>query len=87
MEPTLGRKIIINVIKSYYARLLPLFLVLLFARIANAFLIFTVFAPDEYFQSVEVAHHIVFGYKLKKILIIVMRFIHKILIIVGNILK
>lgn len=66
MEPTLGRKIIINVIKSYYARLLPLFLVLLFARIANAFLIFTVFAPDEYFQSVEVAHHIVFGYKFKK---------------------
>lgn len=30
-------------------------------RIANALLICTAFSPDEYWQSLEVAHRIVFG--------------------------
>lgn len=34
----------------------------LLVRISLALLTRTFFQPDEYFQSLEVAHHIVFGY-------------------------
>ena len=40
-------------------------------RLTNAFLTLTAFVPDEYFQSLEVAHHIVFGYCLRCFLLCV----------------
>lgn len=33
-------------------------------RICNCFLVQTSFVPDEYWQSLEVAHHMVFKYPL-----------------------
>ncbi|KAH9515358.1 hypothetical protein Btru_014243 [Bulinus truncatus] len=39
-----------------------LFLALLAVRVANALLIQTQYVPDEYWQSLEVAHRMVFGY-------------------------
>mmetsp|Transcript_4377 Transcript_4377/g.10830 ORF Transcript_4377/g.10830 Transcript_4377/m.10830 type:complete len:548 (+) Transcript_4377:133-1776(+) len=42
--------------------LLRLFAPLLLFRVLNALLIRTFFNPDEYWQSLEVAHHAVFGY-------------------------
>ena len=30
-------------------------------RVANAFVVRTFFSPDEYYQSVEIAHSVVFG--------------------------
>ena len=68
MELRLLGQHLIYLLKYIPSRLFPLFAVLLFARIANAFLLFTVFAPDEYFQSVEVAHQIVFGYDFNYLL-------------------
>lgn len=35
---------------------------LLFFRVLNGFVVQTYFDPDEYWQSLEVAHHSVFGY-------------------------
>jgi hypothetical protein len=40
----------------------PLLLLLISYRIANSLLIHTFFNPDEYWQSLEVAHQVVFGY-------------------------
>ena len=68
MEFRLIGQQLIYFLKYIPSRFVPLFVVLLFARIANAFLLFTVFAPDEYFQSVEVAHQIVFWYDLNYLL-------------------
>ena len=39
-----------------------LFLKLVFFRIVNALLVQTFFQPDEFFQSLEVAHELVFRY-------------------------
>ncbi|KDN42090.1 glycosyltransferase family 22 protein [Tilletiaria anomala UBC 951] len=39
-----------------------LFLMILIFRLAHALLLRTFFQPDEYWQSQEIAHHIVFGY-------------------------
>ena len=36
--------------------------VLVIFRTVNAFLSYTAFVPDEYWQSLEVAHNMVFGY-------------------------
>ena len=69
MELRLIGQYLIYFLKFIPSRLFPLFVVLLLARIANAFLLFTVFAPDEYFQSVEVAHQIVFGYDLNYLIL------------------
>ena len=42
--------------------LLPIFLLSLSLRILNALISRTFFQPDEYWQSLEVAHRLVFGY-------------------------
>lgn len=39
-----------------------LFAVLVVFRVSSAVLSQTAFVPDEYWQSLEVAHHMVFGY-------------------------
>ncbi len=39
----------------------PVLVGCLFFRLINALLIRTTFAPDEYWQSLEVAHRMVFG--------------------------
>jgi phosphatidylinositol glycan class B len=36
-------------------------------RVINCLLIYTAFDPDEYWQSLEVAHRIVFGYCINNI--------------------
>lgn len=40
----------------------PLFLLVVLFRCLNSLLVQTFFDPDEYWQSLEVAHHVVFGY-------------------------
>ena len=40
---------------------LDIFILCLLFRVINALLVRTTFAPDEYWQSVEVAHRMVFG--------------------------
>lgn len=50
--------------KRYNGRpsLLPIFLLAVSLRILNALVSRTFFQPDEYWQSLEVAHRLVFGY-------------------------
>lgn len=40
---------------------LKIFLVFLVVRLLSVFLVTTFFVPDEYWQSLEVAHKLVFG--------------------------
>lgn len=40
----------------------PLWLCLFFLRTLNAIFLRTYFDPDEYWQTIEVAHHAIFGY-------------------------
>lgn len=40
----------------------PIFSILVGFRLINAFICTTFFVPDEYWQSLEVAHRMVFGY-------------------------
>lgn len=51
-----------SVVKKIMSSEKTLFLGLLAFRISNALLIQTSFVPDEYWQSLEVAHNMVFGY-------------------------
>lgn len=39
-----------------------IFLIFLTVRIASVFLVQTFFVPDEYWQSLEVSHYLVFNY-------------------------
>lgn len=41
---------------------LDVFLIFLFVRLASIYLVQTFFVPDEYWQSLEVAHNLGFGY-------------------------
>lgn len=43
-------------------RNLDVFLIFLFVRLASIFIVQTYFVPDEYWQSLEIAHKIVFDY-------------------------
>ena len=51
-----------NFVKKDKKNLKIIFFSLLIFRIVNALTIKTYFNPDEYWQSVEIAHNIVFGY-------------------------
>ena len=45
----------------------PMFLGLLAFRLLNAMMIQTSYVPDEYWQSVEVAHNMAFGYPFSSV--------------------
>lgn len=53
-----------SVVKKIMSSERTIFLGLLAFRISNALLIQTSFVPDEYWQSLEVAHNMSFGYAI-----------------------